>query len=237
MRLFSLCSYSRPKFFAAHHLDSSTISGITLKNMPVHGFSILADGLTISGVTIDNKAGDSLGHNTDAFDIGSSTGLVLKNNKVFNQDDCVAINSGSDITISGMTCSGGHGLSIGSVGGRSNNIVKNVKISDSTVSDSDNGLRIKTVSGATGSVSGISWSNIKINNCKNGIVIEQDYKNGGPTGTPTKGVPITDVIASGITGTVTKQQIYILCAACSGFKFSGVALSGGSKGTVTGVTI
>ena len=36
-----------------------------------------------------------------------------------NQDDCVAVTSGTNITVTGMTCSGGHGLSIGSVGGKS----------------------------------------------------------------------------------------------------------------------
>jgi polygalacturonase len=71
-----------------------------------------------------------------------------------NQDDCLAINSGTSITFTGGTCSGGHGLSIGSVGGRSDNVVKTVTISSSTVKTSQNGIRIKTVSGATGSVSG-----------------------------------------------------------------------------------
>jgi polygalacturonase len=35
--------------------------------------------LTISGLTMDNSAGDtdSLGHNTDAFDVGSSTGVTI----------------------------------------------------------------------------------------------------------------------------------------------------------------
>jgi polygalacturonase len=86
----------KPKFFAAHSLDSSTITGVTIKNSPVHVFSI--DGstdLTLSQVTIDNSAGDSTGaHNTDAFDIAECTGVTITGAKVYNQDDCVAINSG-----------------------------------------------------------------------------------------------------------------------------------------------
>jgi polygalacturonase len=35
-----------------------------------------------------------------------------------NQDDCVAVTSGNNLTISNMYCDGGHGLSIGSVGGK-----------------------------------------------------------------------------------------------------------------------
>ncbi len=47
-------------------------------------------------MTIDNSAGDTEGgHNTDGFDIGSSNNVVITGAKVYNQDDCVAINSGT----------------------------------------------------------------------------------------------------------------------------------------------
>jgi polygalacturonase len=69
------------------------------------------------------------------------------------------------------------GLSIGSVGGRSDNVVKTVTISGSTIKDSQNGVRIKTVSGATGSVSGVTYKDITLSGItKYGIVIEQDYE-------------------------------------------------------------
>jgi polygalacturonase len=56
-----------------------------------------ANGLTLDHITIDNSAGDtdSLGHNTDAFDIGDSTGVTISCANVKNQDDCLAINSGT----------------------------------------------------------------------------------------------------------------------------------------------
>ena len=44
-----------------------------------------------------------------------------------------------NITFTGGTCSGGHGLSIGSVGGRSDNSVSNVLIEHSSVTKSQNG--------------------------------------------------------------------------------------------------
>jgi polygalacturonase len=155
---------------------------------------------------------------------------------VKNQDDCLAINSGTSITFTGGTCSGGHGLSIGSVGGRSDNVVKTVTISSSTVKTSQNGIRIKTVSGATGSVSGVTFKSITMSGItKYGIVIEQDYENGSPTGTPTNGVPITGLTVSGVTGTVSSSatNIYILCAsgACSSWTWSGVKITGGKTST------
>ena len=44
-----------------------------------------------------------------------------------------------NIKFSGGYCSGGHGLSIGSVGGRDDNTVENVTFEDSTVTKSVNG--------------------------------------------------------------------------------------------------
>lgn len=233
---------TKPKFFYAHSLKSSTISNLNVKNTPVQGFSInTATNLTLTGITIDNSAGDtySLGHNTDAFDIGSSTGITISGANVMNQDDCLAINSGTDITFTGCTCSGGHGLSIGSVGGRSDNTVANVLIESSTVTNSQNGVRIKTVYGATGSVTGVTYKDITLSNISQyGIVIEQDYENGSPTGTPTTGVPITDLTLSNVKGSVrpSATNIYILCGdgSCSNWSWSSVSVTGGK--TLTSYT-
>jgi polygalacturonase len=42
-----------------------------------------------------------------------------------------------------MTCIGGHGLSIGSVGSKSDNTITDIIFSNSTISNSENGCRIK----------------------------------------------------------------------------------------------
>lgn len=84
-------------------MTSSTISNIKIKNSPVQVFSInTATDLTLDTITIDNSAGDALdsdgdalGHNTDAFDVGSSTGVIINKATVYNQDDCLAVNSGT----------------------------------------------------------------------------------------------------------------------------------------------
>jgi polygalacturonase len=88
----------KPKFFSAHSLTDSSITGITIRNPPVQVVSINGcDGLTITGMTIDASEGDEdeQGHNTDGFDIGSSSNVVIDGAKVYNQDDCVAVNSGT----------------------------------------------------------------------------------------------------------------------------------------------
>ncbi|KAF7881315.1 hypothetical protein EAF00_011988 [Botryotinia globosa] len=222
---------TKPKFFYAHSLKGkSVIDGINILNSPVQVFSINgASGLTLSNIHIDNSAGNSGGHNTDAFDVGSSSDITISGANVQNQDDCLAINSGTGITFTGGTCSGGHGLSIGSVGGRSDNTVSDIIIESSTVKNSANGVRIKTVSGATGSVSGVTYKDITLSGITSyGVVVQQDYQNGSPTGKPTAGVPITGVTFSNVKGTVTSSatNVYVLCAKCSGWTWD-VNVTGG----------
>ena len=61
--------------------------------------------------------------------------------------------------------------------------------------------------------------------------VQQDYLNGGPTGTPTNGVTISGVSFIDVTGTATSSgtDYYILCGSgsCSDFTFSGVSITGG----------
>ncbi|WKT49418.1 Parallel beta-helix repeat [Fusarium oxysporum f. sp. vasinfectum] len=218
----------KPKFFSAHSLKNSNIKNLNVLNTPRHQLGRLWR-------SHGQLSGDSLGgHNTDAFDVGSSTGVYISGAVVKNQDDCLAINSGTNITFTGGNCSGGHGLSIGSVGGRSDNTVKTVRILNSSISNSDNGVRIKTVSGATGSVSDVKYDTITLSNiAKYGIVIEQDYENGSPTGTPTAGVPITDVTINKVTGTVKSSgtDVYILCANCKNWTWTNNKVTGGKTST------
>ncbi|OLN96816.1 Polygalacturonase [Colletotrichum chlorophyti] len=223
----------KPKFFKVK-INNGAINSLNVKNTPAHGFSINGvSNLQVNNVLFDNKDGDSKGgHNTDAFDVGESSNVLISGAKVYNQDDCLAINSGSKITFEKGYCYGSHGLSIGSVGGRKSNTVSNVVIRDSTIEKADNGIRIKTIANKTGKVSGITFENITLKNInKKGIVIQQDYENGSPTGKPTGGIPITDVTVKNVKGTVAAKgtNVYILCAkgACSNWKWSGVSVTGG----------
>lgn len=89
---------TKPKFLALHSLSDSTVSDIKILNTPVQAVSIAGcESLTINQMTIDDSAGDagSKGHNTDGFDIGTSSNIVIDGATVLNQDDCVAVNSGS----------------------------------------------------------------------------------------------------------------------------------------------
>ncbi|KAJ6014929.1 family 28 glycoside hydrolase [Penicillium herquei] len=229
---------TKPKFFYAHSLTDSTITNLYIYNTPVQAVSIdNCDGLTITDMTINSEAGDSDGGaNTDGFDIGSSTNVVITGAEVYNQDDCVAINSGTDITFENGVCSGGHGLSIGSVGGRDDNTVETVTFYNNEVKSSVNGIRIKAIEGDTGSISGVTYSEITLSDIsKYGILIEQNYDGGDlDGGTPTSGVPITDLTIENISGTDAVESggynIVIVCGSsgCSDWTWTDVEVTGGS---------
>lgn len=118
----------------------SVIQNLHIKNWPTHCFSITScSDLTFRNLYLDNSDGDApnnrsnglpAGHNSDGFDMSSTNNSIITDSTVLNQDDCVAITSGNNITVSNMYCSGGHGMSIGSVGGKSNNNVTNILVSN-----------------------------------------------------------------------------------------------------------
>jgi polygalacturonase len=173
-------------------------------------------------------------HNTDGFDVSGSTNVTIHDNTVLNQDDCVAITSGDSIEVYNMFCDGSHGLSIGSVGGKSNNNVTNIYFHDSILNNVQNGCRIKTNAGTTGFISGVTYENIAVNNASiYGIDIQQDYLNGGPTGIPTNGVIIQDILIKNILGDVCcgAKDVYVLCGAgsCSNITLDDILIVGGSS--------
>ncbi|XP_060535274.1 polygalacturonase-like [Cylas formicarius] len=233
---------TKPKFLKIQTTGGSVIQDLYLLNCPRQCVSINdVDSTTIKGFTIDVSAGDTddLGHNTDGFDISKATNLVIQDSTIKNQDDCVAINYGSNIKISGLKCSGGHGLSL-SVGqskdDSSTNQVKNVTFSDCEVKKSRNGIHIKThTDAAAGYIKDVTYKNIKLSDITHyGINVQEDYKDGSSTGSAKGNIPITKLNMNSITGSMTGSSgmdVYILCGSggCSDWTWSGVSISGNKK--------
>uniref|UniRef100_A0A0A9XB43 endo-polygalacturonase n=1 Tax=Lygus hesperus TaxID=30085 RepID=A0A0A9XB43_LYGHE len=223
----------KPKFLAVRLTDSS-VDGLVIKNTPAHGISINScKNVAFTKITLNVAEGKTKGgHNTDGFDVGNSEKIRIAYSNVNNQDDCLAINSVNDITFEHNTCIGGHGISIGSVGGRKNNVVQKVKVLHCKVIDSDNGIRIKTVKEKTGEVKDILFDDVELKNiAKRGIVIQGNYLNKGPDGDPTGGVPITGLTINNVRGNVLPGgvNVYIWVANASNWKWSNIKVTGGKK--------
>jgi polygalacturonase len=233
-------SIKRPVFFRLSHVDNSHLSAFTIKNSPYRTFSVLSStSTTVSGLTLDSSAGNGLAKNTDGFDLSRNSHVTITGCKIFNQDDCLAMQSSTNTIFSGNTCSGGHGISIGSLGGAaldSSDTVNGLTVYNNKIINSVNGIRIKTIEGLQGLVANANYTSNTLTNVKNAIVIHSDYSKskGGYTGSATSKVAIKDIIINGLTGSATNvYDIKANPSVVSNWKFSGVAVSG-KKGSCSG---
>ncbi|KAJ6177872.1 hypothetical protein N7519_008333 [Penicillium mononematosum] len=118
--------------------------------------------------------------NTDGFDIGASTDVTISNVNVKNDDDCVAFKPGADgVTVKDITCTGSHGLSVGSLGKGSDDFVKNVHVSGATMIKSTKAVGIKTYPSGNGhgmsTVSNVTFTDIVVDGSDYAIQIESCY--------------------------------------------------------------
>ncbi|XP_024979108.1 exopolygalacturonase-like [Cynara cardunculus var. scolymus] len=196
-------------------VKDSTIRGITSRNSKqVHIQVINCDNTVIEKAIIDAPA-ESL--NTDGIHIGRTNGFKIVGTTIKTGDDCISIGDGSkNIHVEKTTCGPGHGFSIGSLGRYpGEEPVDGIFFLGCSISNSDNGLRIKTWPGSLPGVANqLHFEDIIMENVGNPILIDQEYcpyLDCHPE-VPSK-VKISDVLFKGIRGTsMTKYAITILCS-------------------------
>ncbi|OMP00109.1 Glycoside hydrolase, family 28 [Corchorus olitorius] len=115
--------------------------------------------------------------NTDGIHISASRGVEVKNSIVGTGDDCVSIVSNSSrIQIRNFFCGPGHGISIGSLGkSKSWAQVHNVFVDGAFISNTENGVRIKTWQGGSGYAANMKFQNVLMENVSYPIIIDQYY--------------------------------------------------------------
>ncbi|KAI9289451.1 pectin lyase fold/virulence factor [Umbelopsis sp. AD052] len=163
----------------AIHTTNSVFSGFKITQAPRAHFSVNAakntvlENLTINTVSTSSNPAK----NTDAFDVSSSSGIVIRGSNINNGDDCLAVNSGvTNLTFTNNNCVGSHGFSIGSLGkDLSTGTVDGVNITTNSCTNCQNGVRIKTWPGGQGYVKNIIFNNINLQNVDNPILITTHY--------------------------------------------------------------
>ncbi|KAL7618729.1 hypothetical protein Lser_V15G03963 [Lactuca serriola] len=115
--------------------------------------------------------------NTDGVHISDSQNVHVINSVVKTGDDCVSIVNGSrNIVISKIKCGPGHGISIGSLGkNNSESKVSNILVDKAIISNTTNGVRIKSWQGGSGYAKNIKFQNIIMHNVTNPIIVDQNY--------------------------------------------------------------
>ncbi|XP_022985111.1 probable polygalacturonase At3g15720 [Cucurbita maxima] len=148
--------------------------------------------------------------NTDGIDISRSTNVMIQNSFMLTGDDCIAINNGSSyITIKGVTCGPGHGISVGSLGEDGQfNSVENIYVSDSLLKGTQNGVRIKTWESGYGYARNITFEKITFEDVKNPIIIDQYYTSFASTRENKEtGIKVSDVTYREVNGTSAGENV------------------------------
>ncbi|KAF8149563.1 polygalacturonase [Crassisporium funariophilum] len=226
---------------------SGTFENVKVVNSPGRVFAVSNPApIIMTNLVVDNSQGDSpnahsgtkaAGANTDGFDVASND-VTIQNSQVHNQDDCLAINRGTNIVFKGNSCTGGHGISVGSID--SSTTVSGVVISGNTITNNDQALRIKTKAAASGStVSNITFSGNTATGIRRfGVIIDQSYP--ATIGTPGTGVILSGVNfgspATSITVNSGAERVAVNCGkgSCTGsWNWSNLKVSGGVAGAIT----
>ncbi|HUL52323.1 MAG TPA: glycosyl hydrolase family 28 protein [Opitutaceae bacterium] len=138
--------------------------------------------------------------NTDAIDPGPVTNALIRDCDIDTGDDDIVIKSGgTNILIENCTIKHGHGISIGS---GTTDGVRAMLVRHCTFQGTDNGIRIKSMIGAGGPVENIRYTDIRMKDVANAIVLDLAYvDNNRPDykGDPTKVPSIRHVLIDHVT--------------------------------------
>ncbi|XP_017417501.1 polygalacturonase At1g48100 isoform X2 [Vigna angularis] len=186
------------RFFMSSNL---TVHGLRIKNSPQFHFRF--DGCKNVHIESIYITAPKLSPNTDGIHIENTNEVKIYNSVISNGDDCVSIGSGcNDVDIKNITCGPGHGISIGSLGNHNSRAcVSNIVVRDSLIKMTDNGVRIKTWQGGSGSVSGVTFNNIHMVSVRNPIIIDQFYCLTKDCTNKTSAVSVSNIIYTNIRGT------------------------------------
>ncbi|XVF66184.1 hypothetical protein PTKIN_Ptkin10aG0014900 [Pterospermum kingtungense] len=208
-------------------VNDAIIYGI--KSVDPKGFHMMiswAENMKIFNVNL-SAPGDS--PNTDGIHMSKSSLVHISDCVIATGDDCVSIIHGSsNVTVTNTACGPGHGFSIGSLGKYDSEAdVSGITVKNCSLTNTDNGVRIKTYQTQSPSkASSILFQDITMNAVKNPIIIDQEYGNKN-SNEPSK-VSINDVQYVNINGTSTsKAAVSLTCSAsnpCQGIQMNNVNL-------------
>ncbi|KIJ40021.1 glycoside hydrolase family 28 protein [Sphaerobolus stellatus SS14] len=178
-------SYARPTLVYINNSKNINITKLRFKNAPnvFHSVTGGSSNVVYDTLTLDATPENGVTpKNTDGFDVGQSQYVTIKNIKVTNQDDCVAFKPGADFTtVTNITCTGSHGISVGSLGGGagSTDTVTNVYVTKATMVNSTKAVGIKLYQGGSShgiaTVRNVTFDGVTVQGCGYAAQIQSCY--------------------------------------------------------------
>ncbi|CAI8589566.1 unnamed protein product [Vicia faba] len=219
-----------------YFVNNSIITGITSKDSKNFHFMVYGcENITFDGVKV-SAPGDST--NTDGIHLGKSTDVKILNTDIATGDDCVSLGDGSKkVLVQNVNCGPGHGISVGSLGKFQNeDNVEGLTVKNCKISDTENGVRIKTWPSGPGTltITDMRFEDITMNNVRNPIIIDQEYCpwNQCNKKNPSK-IRISKVIFKNIKGTTKAEEgVVLICSSgvpCDGVELSNIDLKFNGK--------
>ena len=190
--------YNRPHLVAIRGCERLLVADLTLSNSSK--FHLVPSNITDLTIERVKVRAPFNAPNTDAIDPGPGTNFLIRDCDIDTGDDDIVIKSGgTNVLIENCTIKHGHGISIGSetVAGVNNMLVRHC-----TFEGTDNGIRIKSMRGAGGLVQNVRYTDIRMRNVANAIILQLDYvDNNRPDfkGDPTKVPVIRDILIDDVT--------------------------------------
>ncbi|KAL6610583.1 hypothetical protein ACP70R_040552 [Stipagrostis hirtigluma subsp. patula] len=226
----------RPKTVQFEKCRGVSMQGVKLQNAPLFHLTFTrCSDVTASFLQVIAPADSP---NTDGIHLLESSHARITDNLISTGDDCVSIvGNCSDILVKDVSCGPGHGISIGSLGKNgTTDMVENVNVESCLLTNTTNGVRIKTWQGGLGLARNLRFESIVMRNVSNPIIIDQYYcDQPTPCTNQTQAVQVRNVEFTGIRGTsASKKAVKLACSdavPCQKLEMKNVnlTLEGGGK--------
>ena len=175
-------SYERPTLWYITGSTGITVSNLKFRNAPnvFHSATASSKNIIYSSVALSAASSSTNApKNTDGWDIAASYVSII-DATVSNQDDCVAFKPGANyVTVDTITCSGSHGLSVGSLGSKAGitDTVQNIYVTNADMSTSAKAVGIKLFPGGYGSavVKNVTYDGVTVSDCDYAAEIQSCY--------------------------------------------------------------
>nr|XP_043624230.1 probable polygalacturonase At1g80170 [Erigeron canadensis] len=227
-----------PTAITFHRCNNLVVKNLLIVNgQKMQAAFTTCDGVKVSHLSVFAPGGSP---NTDGIHISASTNVRVEDSTVRTGDDCISIVSNSSkVQVRRIACGPGHGISIGSLGKSGTcDQVYDVSVRGAFLSNTENGLRIKTWQGGSGFVRNVKFEDVWMENVSNPIIIDQYYcdsKKQCPN--KTEAINVHDISFVNVKGTVaTKEAIIFACSdviPCEGLYLEDVELVSASDDIAT----